>query len=123
MGVLVLSMSLLVSVILIKLRRWFGLILFIIYVGGILVIFAYFLALCPNVVIRLGPMVGVSLLVALMMGRSFFFSHVSSSVEIGDVYLKSNFITYLVLGVCLFLAIVRVVKVSGRRSGALRPLN
>ena len=68
MGVLILVLAVTGSVIVASGRTWFALILFLMYVGGMLVTLAYFLALCPNQLIRLGAVAVVPLL-----GLALFF--------------------------------------------------
>lgn len=120
-GVLVLGLSIIGAIILSAVTTWLALILFLMYVGGILVTFAYFLALCPNQVIRFKPV----MLVPFMFGFIFFYSPivfpVTEAVEICDIYDNQNFTVLVVLGLVLLFAIVRVVKIVSRPLGALRP--
>merc|ERR1711893_494660 len=53
---------------------WYGYILFLIYVGGLLVIFAYVAALSPNVLFRGGgALIFFGLLFALFIGIFFYY--------------------------------------------------
>lgn len=107
---------------------WFGAISVVVYVGGLLVIFSYFLAICPNQIIRINTLapVGISLFFfgALFMASAVYFPSVG--VSYGDVVLlykgeNGGFLVFLV--VFLLLALIRVVKVVRLSQGPLRPFS
>lgn len=120
-GALVLSLSVVRAFILSESRTWFALLLFLIYVGGILVTFAYFLALCPNQSVVFTPV----LIFPVTLGFLFFQERASyqsqKTLEVYDIYKEYNTVTLVCLSLVLFLAIVRVVKMVSRSAGALRP--
>lgn len=120
-GALVLGLSVVSAVILSGATTWFSLILLLIYVGGMLVTFAYFLALCPNQIIGLSPIIVVPFLFRLMLLRGLNSFFIVKREEMCSIYEVQNFVIFIILGVVLFLAMVRVVKMVRRPFGALRP--
>ena len=86
-----------------------------------LVTLAYFLALCPNQLIRMSPIVLVPLFFLAFVFSGFPVQRVINRVEMREVYRPFNFGILVVLILSLFFAIVRVVKVVSRSAGALRP--
>nr|YP_009131672.1 NADH dehydrogenase subunit 6 [Micrura ignea]AJY78580.1 NADH dehydrogenase subunit 6 [Micrura ignea] len=105
---------------------WYGFSLFLIYVGGLLVMFGYVVVLVPNFVFSAGKSVYLVLL-GVGIGSGFLVGGNSGSVVEGGVdlglYLFSDFGLFVVLGLglVLFLALVCVVKVCYFHSGSLRP--
>nr|BDC91901.1 NADH dehydrogenase subunit 6 [Armandia sp. GK-2021] len=120
-GALVLGLSVVSAIILSSATTWFSLILLLMYVGGMLVTFAYFLALCPNQIMGLSPMMVVPFLFGLMLLSSLNSLFVVKSEEMCNIYEVQNFVIFIILGVVLFLAMVSVVKMVSRPFGALRP--
>ena len=112
----------------ISLTSWLGLIIFIIYVGGLLVIFAYFVALTPNLLIEGATILWSTL--SSLLGTLFFFIFIPISFY-GLMSTTSNFplnfllsinaFTVVVIAVVLFLALVAVVKLCANFSAPLRP--
>lgn len=103
---------------------WFGFITFIIYVGGILVIFAYFAALQPNQpVIRwswlLTPLIILIIIAANINNTPPI--HYINNLSTTELYNLSNLTIPLLLALTLFLALIIVVKVSHADEGPLRP--
>lgn len=122
MGVLVLALSVVSAVILRAVTSWLALILFLMYVGGILVTFAYLLALCPNQVIGIRPIMVVPLLLGVGLLQDMRVSPVVTGVEVRDIYDYQNLVVLIMLGLVLLFAMVSVVKIVSRPLGALRPL-
>jgi len=110
-------------------RSWFAFLIFLVYVGGILVIFAYFLALTPNqqitnsnnTVYRLISLLTFTLLTYVTNIKipiiSEFFQGSST------LYLKNRAPFLILLALILLLTIVIVVKITSRSKGPLRPFN
>jgi len=109
---------------------WVGLIIFLIYIGGLLVIFSYFVALMPNLTIEAYTML-------LLAGLSFFlfllaillfppFLHKIPSGLLSSpmiTLLTHNSALVLLIVVILFLALVAVVKICSLKSTPLRPFS
>lgn len=115
--------------ILFSLSTWFGILLFLIYIGGILVIFSYFVAIAPNFELRLKFIFSSSILYffILFIFLQKFTDYISiiiinfSAKNIYSLFESFNILILISLGIFLFLALVIVVKVSNRSSGPLRP--
>jgi hypothetical protein len=110
---------------------WFALLIFLIYIGGILVIFAYFVAISPHQEIRLLPIYIFSILLFISLSPlwvKYIILLPHSFIEIkitnwSPLYSLSNIIVLLILGIVLFLALILVVKIRNRTTGPLRPFN
>ena len=109
-----------------SLSTWFGLIGILVYLGGLLVMFAYFLAICPNQVISAKKpikVVGGSFLLLCFIIRAFppRIASPYMSRSFVRLYLPQNAGFLLGLAVFLFLTLIVVVKIARRREGPLRP--
>lgn len=129
LGVWIITLAFIISLTLSALSTsWLGLIMFIIYIGGLLVIFAYFVALTPNLIIDSGTLlvfVCFTLLVAAMLTASTPLAlkkrgGMESQAPLMN-FLVANPSTVITLALVLFLALVAVVKLSSFSSGPLRP--
>uniref|UniRef100_UPI0031F41919 NADH dehydrogenase subunit 6 n=1 Tax=Loimia medusa TaxID=167822 RepID=UPI0031F41919 len=113
---------------------WFGLILFIIYVGGMLVMFSYFVATAPNQ--KLSLILPFSLFLLIFMISFLLFlsnpsllflspSLMAPSIHnsFAFLYLPKNIPSLIFLASLLLLALILVVKVASRKAGPLRPFN
>lgn len=120
-----------------EISRWYGYIIFLIYVGGLLVIFSYVAALTPNSFFS-----GVRNLLLFFLRLVVFFStymfnwfsrrtkFVRADMKItfvnegsrGSLICRNyNFGVLVFLGVILFLALVAVVKICFSQKAPLRP--
>lgn len=111
------------------LRTWYGFLIILIYIGGILVIFAYFLALCPNHQLPTTRntififLTFTTLTIATIITKTKIF--IPKEMHQGKIYLyASNTAPILfLLALILFLTMVIVVKLTNRSKGPLRPFN
>lgn len=116
---------------------WYGYILFLVYVGGLLVIFIYIISLIPNLIFF-----SKGLIIYMLVGfLSFFLMNIISIYYYLDVNMRVikimevkflrlgissllirrfNFFCYVFLGVLLLLVLVRVVKICYYCEGPLR---
>jgi len=110
---------------------WFRIILFLIYVRGMLVIFAYFVAITPNYTIPnklLLPTIGLLVLTCLLTLKTtilpwpHFTTHIIHPTQ-QFMFQTRQSPVLIFLVVLLFLAIVLAVKISDRNQGPLRPFN
>lgn len=137
LGFLILRTSSVLRVILCKfLVSWFGYRIFLVYVGGILVIFSYVVALTPNitgfntlffrvfrgilvclriVIIRISRFDGI-----LEFNRMSYLT-VRNGRSIFGLFNSKNVLIMLFLLLMLLVTIVIVVKICYYRSGPLRP--
>ena len=110
------------------LLSWFGFLIFLIYIGGILVIFAYFSALQPNQHLKILPITITLLLVFATL--ILFIPSLPNSLpllnapKITQILLILSWHTtpiYIILALILFFALVAVVKITAISRGPLRP--
>ena len=114
---------------------WFGYVLFLMYVGGMLVMFAYVAALTPNIIFSsINALKLVFLVVGIFMfmilrtyvhfskGVSAGFSSVVEFAELnsGVLVVSYNVSIFISLSIILFLALVAVVKICYFQDGPLR---
>nr|YP_010546414.1 NADH dehydrogenase subunit 6 [Nerita reticulata]UYI29930.1 NADH dehydrogenase subunit 6 [Nerita reticulata] len=118
---------------------WFSYVLFLIYVGGLLVMFVYVAALAPNTLFSslksLSGVMSVSiftlvLLITLTPKDLSFLSDISSldqfseNMKTGILMVSSSNISMLIgLGLILLMNLLAVVKVCYYQQGPLRPYN
>lgn len=117
-------------VVTISTSSWFRYILFLVYVGGLLVIFAYFTALAPN---QLTPVNHIllaltfSLISSFLSSTHFFplFTCLALTAQplnnLTPLLCPPNNFALLFLAIILFLALLTVTKISNRSAGPLRP--
>ena len=104
---------------------WLAIIVFLVYVAGVLVIFAYFVAITPNqqIILSTNPLILLTILLTTLtysITKIFNFTTVDKSIKIIFFYTDLNPITLLFLALILLLTIVIVVKVSSQSKGPLR---
>nr|YP_010403027.1 NADH dehydrogenase subunit 6 [Sirsoe methanicola]UQV94835.1 NADH dehydrogenase subunit 6 [Sirsoe methanicola] len=107
---------------------WFGLMMFLIYIGGMLVMFAYFMAIQPNQQLNITPSF-LTLLLTLMIApwilRTPHLSHsiIEQPTWVTTLMSMYNIPSLMILGLVLFLTLLAVVKISSSFMGPLRPYN
>lgn len=126
-GLLILFIALLIASFYASLiSSWLAFLIFLIYIGGILVIFAYFLALTPNTPISFSSSSLISsltlFLITLLYLPSLFTWRIpiKSSKLIESIFTLYNFSILISLTLILFLSIVVIVKISRSNKGPLR---
>lgn len=128
LGVNILMISLLLSSTFASfLSSWFAFLIFLIYIGGMLVIFAYFLALTPNQQISNFNILPYSLISITTFSVLTYTTNIKIPI-FSDPY-QGNTILYeaktapflIILALILLLTIVIVVKLTRRSKGPLRP--
>jgi len=106
---------------------WFGFIIFLIYIGGMLVMFSYFAAIQPNqdIIISKPLFYWFFIYILIPLNSSSFRVDLFnvSSWWITCMYYPLNTICIIFLGLCLFLALIRVVKVTVTSFSPLRPFS
>nr|YP_005351129.1 NADH dehydrogenase subunit 6 [Emplectonema gracile]AEC12110.1 NADH dehydrogenase subunit 6 [Emplectonema gracile] len=122
MGFFLLVYSFFLSVVVFSfLSSWFSLSLFLIYIGGMLVLFGYVLVLIPNFVFSLN--------FNFFFVIFFFMIFCLPSGEVNQVFFDfsfsffsyENFFIYLALSIILFVGLISVAKICFFQVGALRP--
>ena len=115
-------------------NSWFAFIIFLIYIGGILVIFAYFTALTPNQPLGLSSIIILSFIsfiaitlvsfILKLPGPNLFSNGLTDfSQSITILYIPINSNILLLLASILFFVLVAVVKVANINKGPLRPFH
>lgn len=109
-------------------NSWLAIAIFLVYVGGLLVLFAYFLAIQPNQLTTISTflLLRIRTFLLLFIIRKTTYStslHRLCSDILSITYIISEINLYLVvlLGIILLLILVVVVKVTHTKSGPLRP--
>lgn len=126
-GVLILLIALTLAIIYgLTLSSWIAFLLFLIYVRGILVIFAYFVALSPNQQINkfiIIPSITFILIVTIAIIWTNIYPNITPTFQylINTFYTNINIPILIMLATILFLAIVVVVKIVTNNKGPLRP--
>lgn len=110
-----------------SLSSWFRFIIFLIYIGGILVIFAYFTAIQPNQQLKIMPPLTIMLFTRILFPIFYSSSTINSfnikNWWISSIYETANAPSLIFLALALFLALIRVVKISFLRRSPLRPFS
>lgn len=113
---------------------WFGLILFIIYIGGILVIFSYFTAVAPNQKLNITILIFItSIMILLIYTFQTPYKFLTPSQQPLCLHTNIQSFAYLytpnqtpfliILALLLLLALIFVVKITNRNYGPLRPFS
>nr|AMO27013.1 NADH dehydrogenase subunit 6 [Amynthas sp. 2 LZ-2016] len=111
------------------LSTWYGFLVILIYISGMLVMFAYFLALCPNHQLPTTEntifmiITFATLTIAAMITKTKIF--IPQVMHQGKMYLyePNTAPLLLLLALILFLTMIIVVKLTKRSKGPLRPFN
>lgn len=130
LGINILLIALLLSAVFASfIRSWFAFLIFLIYVGGILVIFAYFLALTPNQQMANSNNLLYGLISLITFGALTYTANIKippmSEFHQGNsiLYLTNTAPFLVILALILLLTMVIVVKLTLRSKGPLRPFN
>ena len=109
----------------ISISSWFGFIIFLIYIGGILVIFAYFTAIQPNQQIKITTPATATILTTIILPTYINPRTINSFTNknwwISAIYETINISSLIFLALALFLALIRIVKISFINRAPLRP--
>lgn len=127
LGALTLALLLRVSLVLVF-RSWFRFVMFLLYIGGIIVVIIYFSTLVPNqqLKFRMGWLLVMGLVRVFLFRKVQLFEEVlvsTGGVESLSFYERGNLYISLCLLVFLFILIVLVVSVTRFFGAPLRPLN
>nr|QXJ42081.1 NADH dehydrogenase subunit 6 [Euprymna sp. Type 1 GS-2021] len=138
LGFMLMNMVFIVSVLMgMIIFSWYGYLMFLVYVGGMLVMFMYVISLIPNFIFLSGKvffyffsiffsfvMMNFFLLknmISVFNKNMFMFNYDNLSMGGSSVImLYDNFFCYLLLGVILLFVLISVVKICYYCEGPLR---
>nr|QGZ10041.1 NADH dehydrogenase subunit 6 [Eisenia spelaea] len=128
LGGCILMMSLLLSAVFASfLSSWFAFLIFLIYIGGMLVMFAYFLALTPNQQMTYSSNLLYMLISMLTLTSLVYYSNIKIPTMLqfsqgnSTLYLANTCPLLIVLALVLLLTMIIVVKLTTISKGPLRP--
>lgn len=107
------------------LSSWIALLIFLLYAGGILVIFSYFVAITPNQ--HLFNNTYITLIITMTITLIAIITNTISPIALQNhpitttLYVSNNTTILLILALLLLLTILIVVKISSHTQGPLRP--
>lgn len=130
LGILILFIALTLAMLFAtSMSSWVAFLVFLIYIGGMLVIFSYFVALIPNQTIYMWYNLSIIVI-------TFFTFSIASSVlkihppiirhlsnQLNVIYIKINTPLLILLAWILLFTIIVVVKVVTQTKGPLRPFS
>lgn len=106
------------------LSSWIALLIFLLYAGGMLVIFSYFVAITPNQFLFGNTYLTIIVILTItsLLIASNTISPISPNIHpiTSTLYLSNNTPLLLILAILLLLAIIVVVKISSQTQGPLR---
>lgn len=138
LGFMLMNIVFIVSVLIsITIFRWYGYLLFLVYVGGILVMFIYVISLIPNFIFLSGKVFFYFFVIFLRFIVINFFilkdivkvvnNNINmfnyDNLSIGGrsiIMIYDNFFCYLLLGFILLFVLISVVKICYYCEGPLR---
>lgn len=130
LGLWIITLAIFVAIsIIILTRSWLRFITFLIYIGGLLVIFAYFVAIDPNKKLKIiDPIIlpTVFFVILLFSTRRFWLLPTLNSSSISNINTKILLIIQyspilITIGITLLISLIAVVKITKRSQGSLRP--
>nr|AOR87107.1 NADH dehydrogenase subunit 6 [Streptosyllis sp. THS1] len=129
LGFMILFLTLMISVLLsLMYSSWLGVCTVLIYIGGLLVMFSYFIAMNPNMkfdfkLMSMGIFISFSFLFLLFLTsmKESFFNLILSNFYITSIVNNMNLFLISFLVMVLFFALISVVKIVMMKSGPLRP--
>lgn len=125
-GIIILVISVMLTLIFSSLiSSWIAFLIFLIYVRGILVIFAYFVSLIPNQhtnMLSLYVPFIASIILIIITSKNIFIPNQTKTLKfINTFYSENNSSILIILAIALLLAMVVVVKIVTSNKGPLRP--
>lgn len=133
LGLWIILLAIIISISLFYIASsWFRFILFLVYIGGLLVIFAYFIAINPNKKIKIWDPLFIPIiatLILLLLYKNYIwlvpalrfsklYNHTAPSL-----LLESSIPLLIIISLSLLLILLVVVKITNRREGPFRPFN
>ncbi len=131
LGIWVIFITLLITLLLARyFPSWFALLVFLIYIGGLLVIFSYFVAIQPNQqlgILKMLIMSAISIIYYYIYLSPFLLKFPrklkSLKFPVRIIISKPKIFIIILIGISLFLALVVVVKITSSSKSPLRPFS
>lgn len=128
LGIIILALALTLAVSFsLFISSWLAFLIFLIYIRGMLVIFAYFVALVPNQQINIITIGSISIISTIIIVIFINWFNIKAPVlplyisQIRIIYQKFNIPLLIILAWILLFTIVVVVKLVTGNKGPLRP--
>lgn len=126
LSIIIIIIATIVSIIIrLNLSSWYAIILFLIYVGGLLIIFSYFVRLRSNDPIILKRKIHF-IIIPTILYKSLnlqISSNLYNNSQINILYKPINIITILLITIALLVIIIIVIKIVKSNNGPLRGFN
>jgi len=129
-GVSILFIALTVAILFsYSISSWIAFLIFLIYIGGILVIFSYFVSLTPNQTINILSIILILSSTYIILLSIITINNIKPKfsplyiIQSNSFYLKSNSSILVLLATILLITIIIVVKLTINFKGPLRPVN
>jgi len=129
-GVSILFIALTVAILFsYSISSWIAFLIFLIYIGGILVIFSYFVSLTPNQTINILSIILILSSTYIILLSIITINNIKPKfsplyiIQSNSFYLKSNSSILVLLATILLITIIIVVKLTINFKGPLRPFN
>lgn len=129
-GLIILIIALLLAITFAySISSWIAFLIFLIYIGGILVIFSYFVSIIPNQTLSIAYNITAILLSLLIIIITSFLLNIqptiisSQPLLLNTIYLSFNIPILILLASILLFTIVVVVKLTILSKGPLRPFS
>lgn len=112
-----------------SISSWIAFLIFLIYIGGILVIFSYFVSIIPNQTLQFSYNLSFILISMLCLTTLASYINInprtstSYSLTLNFIYIQQNIPSLLFLALTLLFTIVVVVKLTILSKGPLRPFS
>nr|QJQ26876.1 NADH dehydrogenase subunit 6 [Osedax rubiplumus]QJQ26889.1 NADH dehydrogenase subunit 6 [Osedax rubiplumus] len=127
-GLIILSTALLITGLVVNMSSWYAIILFLIYISGMLVTFAYFSASSHNKSMNQTPAMPM-LAIILMSSVMVFLKPVSLNLHFFQSNMNSNYLLFfpmnssiiVLLVSLLFFIMILVVSITSSNNGPMRP--
>nr|UZT67815.1 NADH dehydrogenase subunit 6 [Erpobdella octoculata] len=106
---------------------WYSFLVFLIYIGGMMVMFSYFVALSPNQYLKIKSVTFMMMLAMLMISLPTFYSYnpaeFNNNNKFDSLYLYSPVLVPILLFMIILLLMMMliVVKMINTSKGPLRP--
>nr|QLY90152.1 NADH dehydrogenase subunit 6 [Erpobdella testacea] len=106
---------------------WYSFLIFLIYIGGMMVMFSYFVALSPNQYMKIKSVITIMMMTMLMVSIPTYFSNnlfqLNNTMKFDSLYLYNPTLMSILLFMIMMLLMMMliVVKMVSTSKGPLRP--